>query len=187
MNRIARRLRRRKRLTLAMLLGVTGGVGACFVFFDSNPLIPTMLIATSLYLLFLLLITYFQKDYCLVHPYFSKKLSTEFPLTAFNGREIAFHLDELDDYLHENGLPSISDFGYQQTAVKKMYPPDDLLNSLMFLVQNDSLVESELRLELYQWIEKFRIARDEGALVAIHMRIADGTSGLEIDRLQGTY
>lgn len=187
MNRAVRKLRLRTQLTLITLLGIAGCVGAYLAASGSNPIAAAMLVATSLCIAILLVATFFHKSYCVVHPYFSQKLSKELPRTAFNGKEIAAHLDKLDAFLHENEFQSISDFGYQQTNIKKMHHPDGLLKSLTFLLQSDSFVESELRLELTKWVDKISVARDEGALVAIHIRTVDGVSGLEIDRLSGTY
>jgi hypothetical protein len=187
MNRAVRRLKLKNRLGFLALSGLSGGFGGFLVTTKTPPGNAAFFLAVSVYLALLLAASFRKKTVCVIHPYFSRKLSTELPCTAFNGNEIAVHLDELDDHLHANGFRSISDFGYQQINIRKMHRPADLLKSLQFLLQNDSLAGTQLRRELCRWVDKISIARDEGAFVAIHLRIADGVSGLEIDRLQGTY
>ena len=93
----------------------------------------------------------------------------------------------MDDYLRAQGLPGISDFGFQQTRLEKMHAPEDVLLSLGKIVDSGQFSDLELRRELTEWIEKIGIARDEGGMVAIHMRVVNAVSGCEMDRLQGTY
>ena len=187
MNRYMRKMRTWNRLATAACCVGAVSVGVIAAAFGENLLPATLFMSCGILAAWSFVCMSLETPYCVIHPYFSKKLSTDLPCTAFGGKAIAAHLDVMDEYLRAQGLPGISDFGFQQVRFEKMHAPNDVLLSLGKIVDSGQFSDSELRRELGEWIEKIRIARDEGSRVAIHMRVVDAVSDCEIDRLQGTY
>jgi hypothetical protein len=131
----------------------------------------------------------FGKPYCCFHPYFYESLNGKGRDTAFGGHAIAERLDELDIFAQDHEIRPLSSFGFRDSfnnAEVDWHSPDEGLSTVEWLLEHAELHEAE-RDELSKIAKSLRVAIESNVQFCFHMRFADGTSGLEHERREGSY
>jgi hypothetical protein len=133
---------------------------------------------------------YRKWDYCVIHPYFERKLPPPGAKTMFNGIQLAKELDEIDKELADNKYRTLSSFGYKDSFKNS---GNDWFNADDGIIVIDAIKKIGIKIsdgannELMKMRDALLLANDNGIRFCLHMRHMDGASGAEFDRREGSY